>query len=215
MNIPDLKFDSNGLIPAIAQDFKTKEVLMLAYMNADSLKLTVETGKTHYFSRSRNSLWLKGETSGNFQIVKNIRYDCDKDTLLLLVSQEGDGVACHTGSKTCFFENLDGSAVVDCCVQEDDSTKILENLYATVADRRANPREGSYTNYLFDKGIDKILKKVGEETAETIIAAKNSDRPEIVYETADLLYHLTVMLADRGTDWNEVLSELKKRGGSK
>ena len=213
MNIPELKFDANGLVPAIAQDCKTKDVLMLAYMNAESLKLTLETGKVHYFSRSRKSLWMKGETSGNYQIVKDIRYDCDKDTLLLVVSQEGEGKACHTGNRTCFFENLDGTSAEDKKAEADES--VLTELYETVMHRRACPKEGSYTNYLFNKGIDKILKKVGEENAETIIAAKNNDQSEITCETADLLYHLTVMLADRGVSWTDVFQELIKRGGSK
>ena len=205
--IKNLKYDDNGLIPAIAQEYKTGEVLMLAYMNKESLKLTVETGKVHYFSRSRQKLWLKGETSGNFQALKSISYDCDGDTLLLKVDQTGP--ACHTGSKNCFF-----NTPVDLKEEETEietNEDIIREIYNVVNDRKINPKEGSYTNYLFDKGLDKILKKVGEEASEVIIAAKNEAPGEIKYEMADLFYHLIVLLADRGMTPEEVFKELKDR----
>lgn len=202
MSIEDLNFDSNGLITAIIQDVSTKEVLMVAYMNEESLHKTIETGQTWFFSRSRNELWHKGETSGNFQQVKGIRYDCDGDALLIEV--EPQGPACHTGERSCFYRS----------VVESDSTQVesvIFRLFGTVKERKANPKEGSYTNYLFDKGIDKILKKVGEETSEVIIAAKNNSKEELIYETADLVYHMTVLLVNQGIDPEEILNELKKR----
>lgn len=205
--INELKFNDNGLIPAITQDYLTGEVLMLAYMNKESLKLTIDTGKIHYFSRSRNKLWLKGETSGNFQYLKELFYDCDGDTLLLKVEQVGP--ACHTGSRSCFHNSP---------IKQTDSAKLpqiipsaLEELYSIVADRKNNPKEGSYTNYLFDKGLDKILKKVGEESTEVVIAAKNQSEEEICYETADLLYHLTVLLVERGITFDKIFRKLKER----
>ncbi len=196
-----VKFDENGLVPVIAQDYLTKQVLMLAYMNQEALDKTLETGQVHYYSRSRKELWLKGETSGHFQNLKKICYDCDGDALLVFVEQVG--VACHTGERTCFHNTLrEFEAVPD---------DILQKLHYLISDRKANPKEGSYTNYLFDKGIDKILKKVGEETAEVIIAAKNKDKGEITYETADLLYHLSVLLVESGLDWEDINAELRKR----
>lgn len=202
MSIEDLNFDSNGLITAIIQDVSTKEVLMVAYMNEESLHKTIETGQTWFFSRSRNELWHKGETSGNFQQVKGIRYDCDGDALLIEV--EPQGPACHTGERSCFYRS----------VVESDSTQVesvIFRLFGTVKERKANPKEGSYTNYLFDKGIDKILKKVGEETSEVIIAAKNNSKEELINETADLVYHMTVLLVNQGIDPEDILNELKKR----
>lgn len=195
----DLKFDANGLIPAIIQDHYTKKVLMLAYMNAESLEITIKEGKTCFFSRSRQQLWRKGETSGNFQRVVSIRTDCDKDTLLIDVIKEGP--ACHTGSETCFFNEI----------AEGEEAFSYEGLYEMLVGRKINKKEGSYTTYLFEKGIDKILKKVGEECTEVIIGAKGGDKAETVYEIADLIYHVTVMMIEMGISIDEVTAELAKR----
>ena len=195
----DLKFDANGLIPAIIQDHYTKKVLMLAYMNAESLEITIKEGKTCFWSRSRQQLWRKGETSGNFQRVVSIRTDCDKDTLLIDVIKEGP--ACHTGSETCFFNT----------VAEGEDAFSYEGLYEMLVGRKINKKEGSYTTYLFEKGIDKILKKVGEECTEVIIGAKGGDKAETVYEIAALIYHVTVMMIEMGISIDEVTAELAKR----
>lgn len=203
MNIEKIKFDDRGLVPVVVQDVKTNAVLMLAYMNEESIRKTEETGNMVYFSRSRNQLWLKGETSGNVQTVHELKVDCDGDTLLALVSQKG--VACHTGNYSCFYESLYGES------EYTSGYGVIDEVFAVIEDRKANPKEGSYTNYLFEKGIDKILKKVGEESAEVIIAAKNAAPDEIRYETADLLYHLFVMLSERGLKPSEVFAELEKR----
>lgn len=196
----DLKFDANGLIPAIIQDHYTKKVLMLAYMNAESLDITIKEGKTCFYSRSRQELWRKGATSGNFQNVVSIRTDCDKDTLLIDVIKEGP--ACHTGSETCFFNDI---------VESNDEAFSYEGLYDMLVGRKINKKEGSYTTYLFEKGIDKILKKVGEECTEVIIGAKGGDKAETVYEIADLIYHVTVMMIEMGISIDEVTAELAKR----
>ncbi len=196
----DLKFDANGLIPAIIQDHYTKKVLMLAYMNAESLEITIKEGKTCFYSRSRQELWRKGATSGNFQNVVSIRTDCDKDTLLIDVIKEGP--ACHTGSETCFFNDI---------VESNDEAFSYEGLYDMLVGRKINKKEGSYTTYLFEKGIDKILKKVGEECTEVIIGAKGGDKAETVYEIADLIYHITVMMIEMGISIDEVTAELAKR----
>ncbi|MDR1623060.1 MAG: bifunctional phosphoribosyl-AMP cyclohydrolase/phosphoribosyl-ATP diphosphatase HisIE [Synergistaceae bacterium] len=208
-NFDELAFDAAGLIPAVAQDAASREVLMLAYMNRESLRKTIETGKAHYYSRSRRCLWLKGETSGHFQYVREIARDCDDDALLLLVDQTG--AACHTGNRTCFHRGLDGAAVD----MTSEGERIFQLLQRVIEDRRAHPKEGSYTNYLFEKGLDKMLKKVGEESAEVIIAAKNPDPKELVYEAADLIFHLSVVLAERGLIWNQVFDELRCRSGHK
>lgn len=202
IDIEELKFDEKGLIPAIVQDYNTKQVLMLAYMNEESLKLSLEKGETYFFSRSRNEIWHKGETSGNTQKIKNIFYDCDEDALLIEV--EPKGPACHTGNVSCFYRSFLGEV-------ENYDMEILKKLYERVKDRKTNPAEGSYTNYLFEKGIDKILKKIGEETTEVVIASKNDSKEEIVYEVSDLLYHLIVLLVDKGIKLEDVYGELGRR----
>jgi phosphoribosyl-ATP pyrophosphohydrolase/phosphoribosyl-AMP cyclohydrolase len=205
--IEKLKFDNNGLITTVIQDYNTKAVLMVAYMNKETLAKSIETGKAVFYSRSRQKEWLKGEESGNFLNIIEILYDCDADTLLIKAITEGDGVACHTGEYSCFHNVIKNSDIP----QENDDKLILYSIYDTVVDRAKNPIEGAYTNYLLEKGIDKILKKVGEETAEVIIGAKNNSKEEVIYETADLMYHLSVMLFSRGVKWEDVFSELKKR----
>jgi phosphoribosyl-ATP pyrophosphohydrolase/phosphoribosyl-AMP cyclohydrolase len=204
----EVKFDENNLVPCVVQDDKTGEVLMMAYMNPESLQKTIETKTTWFYSRSRASLWNKGETSGNFQHVSGIYLDCDGDTLLVKVSPEGP--ACHTGNETCFFRKLENDAWSE-FEREEKGEFILDEVYNVVKDRMENPKEDSYTNYLLDCGIDKILKKVGEECSETIIAAKNADKKEIALETGDLLYHVIVMLAERGMDVKDVYEVLKNR----
>ncbi len=204
VDFADMKKLDNGLVPVIVQDYKTNEVLMLAYMNEEAYNCTVSTGKMTYYSRSRNELWIKGETSGHYQFVKSLSIDCDNDTLLAKVKQIG--AACHTGNRSCFYRDL-----VKTEWQVEDNTNILEKIYATVMDRKLNPKEGSYTNYLFTKGIDKILKKCGEEATEIVIAAKNPDKTEIKYEIADFLYHVTVLMAECGIDWKDVFEELANR----
>ena len=200
----DLKPNTDGLVPAVVQDFQTGEVLMLAYMNEESLNATIRTGKMTYFSRSRQSLWVKGETSGHFQYVKSLTADCDFDTILAKVSQVG--VACHTGAPSCFFNEIVKKEYV-----ERNPLKVFEDVYAVILDRKKNPKEGSYTNYLFDKGLDTILKKVGEEATEIVIAAKNPDNEETKYEISDFLYHLMVLMAEKGVTWEDITSELAQR----
>lgn len=198
------KLDDKGLIPCVVQDYKTSEVLMMAYMNKESYYKTLETGRMTYYSRSRQKLWMKGEESGHFQFVKELIIDCDKDTILAKVSQIG--VACHTGNPTCFFTPL--------AKKEYDDTNpltVFNQVYETIADRKVHPKEGSYTNYLFDKGIDKILKKVGEECTEIVIAAKNPDAEEIKYEISDFLYHCMVLMVERGVTWDDIIKELDNR----
>ena len=200
----EFQFNEEGLIPCIVQDYKTAEVLMMAYMNQESYEETIRSGRMTYYSRSREKLWTKGETSGNFQYVKSLTIDCDKDTLLAKVSQVG--VACHTGSRSCFFTNL--------VQKEYDNTNpltVFEDVFQVIQERKEHPKEGSYTNYLFEKGIDKILKKVGEECTEIVIAAKNPDTEEIKYEISDFLYHLMVLMAERGLEWKDITKELAER----
>ncbi|MDD4548337.1 MAG: bifunctional phosphoribosyl-AMP cyclohydrolase/phosphoribosyl-ATP diphosphatase HisIE [Syntrophomonadaceae bacterium] len=213
--IDKIKFDERGLVPAVIQDYKTGQVLMLAYMNAESLSKTVTTGKTWFYSRSREKLWMKGEESGHIQEVKEISYDCDEDTLLILVEQTGP--ACHTGHLSCFYRNLDGEEkdqpIFDTSKIYDakEGPGILYELYDVIMDRREKMPEGAYTTYLFDKGIDKILKKVGEENAEVIIASKNRVKSEVVYETSDLIYHLLVLLVEQGVELSDIFAELRSR----
>lgn len=206
--IEELKFDEKGLIPAVVQNRTTKEVLMVAYMNKDAVEQTVKTGKATFWSRSRNKLWVKGETSGNFMYVKDIRVDCDADCLLVEVDPAG--AACHTGNRSCFYRKAESGVLVEDtgCDSVADAVAVEQ---ATIIDRKNNPEDGSYTNYLFDKGEDKILKKVGEEAAEVVIAGKNRSKEEIAYETADLMYHLTVMLVDNGMTWEDIYAEIKRR----
>ncbi len=201
VEISELKFDSNGLIPAVVVDSISKKVLTVAYMNEESLKITMEKGLTCFFSRSRQQLWLKGETSGNYQHVVSITADCDKDALVVVV--EKDGPACHTGSDSCFFNPVYQS--------EERSEFSLQGLYDLLEGRNQTRPEGSYTSYLFDKGIDKILKKVGEECTEVIIAGKADDKKETVYELADLAYHCMVLMVQMGISVEDVHRELASR----
>ena len=204
MDFSEFKLNPEGLVPVIVQDYKTNEVLMMAYMNKEAFEHTIKTGKMTYFSRSRNALWVKGETSGHFQYVKSLTVDCDKDTILAKVEQIG--AACHTGNPTCFFTPLVGNDY-----NETNPLKVFESVYETILDRKKNPKEGSYTNYLFDKGIDKILKKVGEEATELVIAAKNPNPEEIKYELSDFLYHAMVLMVERGVTWEDITKELADR----
>ena len=202
-------FEKMELIPAIVQDFYTKEVLMLAYVNEESYEYMLKSKESCFYSRSRQELWHKGETSGHFQRIKSMSLDCDRDTLLIQVEQIGS--ACHTGSYSCFFNKIEES-------QEELDNFIIEKVYEMIKDRKNNPKEGSYTNYLLEKGIDKICKKVGEEAAETIIAAKNTDKEELIGEISDLVYHVLVLMFDKDvsvTDIKKKLSERHKIEGNK
>ncbi|WP_429161600.1 bifunctional phosphoribosyl-AMP cyclohydrolase/phosphoribosyl-ATP diphosphatase HisIE [Desulfitispora alkaliphila] len=205
-NIGELNFNVHGLIPAVVQDVSTGEVLMLAYMNKESLTKSLEEGKTCFYSRSREKLWTKGETSGNYQYIEKIAYDCDADTLLVFVNQQG--VACHLGTKTCFETEETGA---DDDVQGCNLAEVVGDVFAIIEDRKEKMPEGSYTTYLFNKGLDKILKKVGEEAAEVIIAAKNEDKEELIYEASDLVYHLLVLLSAKGLSPEHIARELEKR----
>lgn len=204
MSFDQFKKNSDGMIPVVVQDYKTDKVLMVAYMNEEAFNLTIKTGKMTYFSRSRNEIWVKGVTSGHFQYVKELSMDCDLDTMLAKVYQVG--VPCHTGADTCFFNTL-----VKKEYDESNPMKVFEDVYNVILDRKKNPKEGSYTNYLFDKGIDKILKKVGEEATEIVIAAKNPDPQEVKYEISDFLYHVMVLMAEKGVSWKEITKELSRR----
>lgn len=200
-HIDELKFDEKGLIPAIVVDADTKKVLTLAYMNKESLKISMEKGLTCFWSRSRQELWLKGETSGNYQHIVSITADCDKDALTILVKK--DGPACHTGTDSCFNETIYES--------DELSAFSLESLMTLIEGRKINKQEGSYTTYLFEKGIDKILKKVGEECTEVIIAGKADDKKETIYEIADLTYHVMVMMIEMGISLEDIHNELASR----
>ncbi len=204
ISFSEFKVNEDGLIPVIVQHYKTGEVLMMAYMNEEAYETTLKTGKMTYFSRSRKKLWVKGETSGHFQYVKSLTIDCDKDTILAKVEQIG--AACHTGNPTCFFQSLVGKDY-----DETNPLQVFESVYETILDRKNHPKEGSYTNYLFDKGIDKILKKVGEEATELVIAAKNPNPEEIKYELSDFLYHAMVLMVERGVTWEDITKELADR----
>lgn len=200
----EFKLNGDGLIPVIVQDYKTDEVLMLAYMNEESYNATLRTGKMTYFSRSRKELWVKGLTSGHFQYVRSISIDCDNDTLLAKVKQVG--AACHTGNRSCFYRELMSMEYA-----QTNPLKVFNDVMNVIEDRKQNPKEGSYTNYLFDKGIDKVLKKCGEEATEIIIAAKNPDPEEIKYEISDFLYHIMVLMVLRGVTWEDIVKELANR----
>lgn len=196
-----VKFDDKGLVVAVAQDYISNEVLMVAYMNKEALEITINEKRACYFSRSRQSLWRKGETSGHIQNLKGLYYDCDADAILMKVEQIG--VACHTGTYSCFSNKVYEEEVTD--------QAILNKVYNQIINRRDNPVEGSYTNYLLEKGLDKILKKVGEETSEVIIGAKNKDKDELVYELSDLVYHALVLMVNEGVTINDIKKELTKR----
>ncbi|MDT4953767.1 MAG: phosphoribosyl-AMP cyclohydrolase / phosphoribosyl-ATP pyrophosphohydrolase [Acidobacteriota bacterium] len=213
--IEDLKFDAQGLIPAIVQDAYTREVLTLAYMNEESLRRTLSEGETWFWSRSRASLWHKGETSGNTQRVLRVTADCDGDALTVLV--EPKGPACHTGARSCFHRQVEGREDNERgeTIEPRELGELLKQLYALILSRRKERPEGSYTTYLFNKGLDKILKKVGEESAETIIAAKNEEPLMLVAEVSDLIYHLLVLLVERGVALEDVAAELARRGGER
>lgn len=204
MKFSEFKTDANGLVPVVVQDYQSNEVLMLAYMNEEAYNKTIEDGRMTFYSRSRQELWLKGDTSGNYQYVKSLSLDCDKDTILAKVYPVGP--ACHTGHTSCFFTELT-EGVKEVLSPQD----VLDELYSTIVDRKNHPKEGSYTNYLFEKGIDKILKKCGEEATEIVIAAKNPEAEEIKYEIADFLYHLSVLMVERGLTWDDVMTELSHR----
>ena len=208
--IEQIKFDERGLVPVVVQDFNTRQVLTVAYMNAESLSRTVETKETWFFSRSRASLWHKGETSGHTQRVTDILVDCDSDALTILV--EPNGPACHTGKQTCFHNELkEAELSEETAGRASDRGAVLSELYALIETRKRERPAGSYTTYLFDQGLDKILKKVGEESSETIIAAKNKDASLLAGEVSDLLYHLLVLMVERGVTLEQVCAELRRR----
>ena len=200
-NAKTLRFDAHGLIPAIVQDHYTKEVLTLAYMNAETLALTIAEGCTVFWSRSRQEIWRKGETSGNVQRVVSITADCDKDALVVEVIKEGP--ACHTGAESCFFNPV--------YVSDELKQFTWEGLYALIEGRKQDPKEGSYTSYLFDKGLEKILKKVGEESTEVIIAGAKRDKEETIFEISDLAYHVLVLMIELGISVTDITKELEKR----
>ena len=201
INIEELKFDEKGLIPAVVIEAGTHKLLMVAWMNRESLEQSIETGKTCFWSRSRQELWTKGETSGNYQHIVSITADCDNDTLQVIVNK--DGPACHTGSESCFFKPL--------WVNEERHDFSLEDLMDVIKDRKVNPQEGSYTTYLFEKGTDKICKKIGEESTEVIIAATQQDKAETIYEIGDLAYHVMVLMLEMGISLEDVREELASR----
>ena len=208
----NIRWDDKGLVPVIVQDASNNQVLMMAYMNEEALKTTLATGRMHFYSRSRKKLWMKGETSGNVQLVRDIKIDCDGDTLLVLVDQTG--VACHTGSRTCFYNDLTISASNEkISVDYKDSAgySILQKVFDVINDRKVNPKSGSYTCSLFERGIDVILKKVGEESSEVIIAAKNKNKAEVIYEACDLLYHLLVLLSEMDISLDDIYCQLNER----
>ena len=217
----DFKYNDQGLMPAVVQDYQTKDVLMVAYVNEKSLNLSLEKGETVFYSRSRQEIWHKGGTSGNIQEIKEIYYDCDQDTILFMVDPAGP--ACHTGATSCFYrkiaEETEARAAEMMKMQQQaenieaefEIEKVVDFLYDLILTRKDEMPENSYTTYLFEEGIDKILKKVGEESAEVIIAAKNEPDEELVYETADLVYHMLVLLVARGITPEQIRSELKKR----
>ncbi len=200
----EFKLNSDGHVPVVVQDYKTDEVLMVAYMNEEAYRMTLNTGRMTYYSRSRKELWIKGETSGHYQYVKSLTADCDMDTILARVSQIG--AACHTGAHSCFFNEIIGREY-----EESNPLRVFEQVFDVIKDRKEHPKEGSYTNYLFDKGLDKILKKLGEEATEIVIAAKNPNANEVKYEISDFLYHMMVLMAEKNITWEEITAELAQR----
>ena len=204
MEFSQFKKNPQGLLPVIVQHYQTGEVLMLAYMNEEAFNQTVKTGRMTYYSRSRQKLWLKGETSGHFQYVKSLTIDCDLDTLLAKVDQVG--AACHTGNPTCFFQPIVGSDN-----NEKSPVQVFEHVYQTIIDRKNNPKEGSYTNYLFEQGQDKILKKIGEEATGIVIASKNPNPEELKTEMADFLYHAMVLMVEKGITWEDITNQLLQK----
>lgn len=204
MEWAEFKLNAEGLIPVIVQDYQTCEVLMLAYMNEEAYHTTLALGKMTYYSRSRKELWIKGETSGHYQYVKSLTIDCDKDTILANVSQVG--AACHTGNPTCFFQELVKKEYIS-----RNPLKIFENIYNTIAARKHQPREGSYTNALFEEGLDEILKEIGREATEIVIAAKNPELEDVKYEISDFLYHMMVLMVEKGVTWEDIVEELCQR----
>ena len=201
MKIDELKFDANGLIPAVVQDYFSKQVLTVAYMNRESLEISMQEGRTCFFSRSRQQLWRKGETSGNTQEIVTIKADCDMDALVVEVIKKGP--ACHTGAESCFFNPVYQS--------EEHQDFSMEALYQLLVGRKTSPKEGSYTTYLFQKGIDKILKKVGEECTEVIVAGKGGSKEETVFEIADLAYHVMVLMVEMGIEPKDIFAQLESR----
>ena len=201
----DFKLNSDGMVPVVVQDYRTLEVLMVAYMNEEAYNQTIKLGKMTYYSRSRQELWLKGATSGHFQYVKSLTADCDMDTILAKVSQVG--AACHTGAKSCFFNEITKKDYEE----SSNPLQVFEEVFDVIKDRKIHPKEGSYTNYLFDKGIDKILKKLGEEATEIVIAAKNPNANEVKYEISDFLYHMMVLMAEKDVTWEDITTELANR----
>ena len=204
LDFSTFKLNSDGLIPVIVQDYKTHEVLMMAYMNEEAYNKTIHTGKMTYYSRSRQELWTKGETSGHYQYIKSLTLDCDNDTILAKVSQVG--AACHTGNRSCFFQELMSKEYDDT-----NPLNVLQNVYSVIRDRKDHIKGGSYTNYLFEKGIDKILRKLGEQATGIVVAAKNPNQDEIKYEISDLLYYLMVLMAERDIVWKDVTDDLADR----
>lgn len=200
----DLKLNSDGMVPVVIQDYRTDEVLMLAYMNKEAFDTTIHSGRMTYYSRSRQELWTKGMSSGHIQYVKSLTADCDFDTILAKVSQVG--AACHTGKRSCFFNEIVKKEYV-----EKNPQRVLEQVYNVIKDRKTNPQEGSYTNSLFDKGIDEILKKMGEECTEIVIATKNPEQDHIKYEISDFLYHCMLLMVEKGVTWEDITNELAQR----
>ncbi len=213
-SIDNLRFDNYGLIPAIAQDWLDGSVLMLAWMNKESLNKTLETKNVHYWSRSRSEIWIKGATSGNTQILKEIRFDCDNDALVLSIKQNGSG-ACHTGEISCFFNEIDNNFINKKEKKRNPFSNTCSELFNTINERSINPLEKSYTNHLLTKGSNTILKKMGEETAEFIMACKDDDKDSISNEAADIIYHLQVALLHKGVKWRDVLTILESRRKNK
>lgn len=213
MKIDEIKYNDKGLVPVIVQDVENGQVLMFAYANKEAIEKTVEQNRAHFWSRSRNRLWQKGEDSGNTQEVRHMFLDCDRDALLFLVNQ--NGVSCHTGQRTCFFTDISEGNATAPAFGSMKAGRMLEEVYQVVEDRKRNPKEGSYVSKLFSDGIDSILKKIGEEAGETVIAAKNNDKDEITYEVADLWFHSLVLLANFGITPEDIYQEFGRRFGRK